>query len=406
MVYFLLVMLYAAAMFAVYLLFLRNSTHFQLARYYLLATALLPFLLPLVPLPAGMQTRVAQLGAVAVSLPEFSVRSAVQRYSGAVDYIAIAGWVYAAVAAFLLVRCMLKIWFVYRMVHRHAAVRNGNVFVVRQTGYGPGSFGKYVFFPGGDINEMILAHERAHVQLHHTRDVIIMVLLQAVAWPHVLLPFIRKELEAVHEFQADKQPGANRRDYLELLVSAAFQACTVPLTHSFIVRPIKRRMMMLQKNRTPLLKPVLQVSVSLLLLLPGMMIVQSCSKQSTHDADRQAQINQAMVSKQDKNGVYNVADEMPEFAGGQAALMTYLGNTLKYPEDARKKGVEGRVVVKFVVNETGRVVNPIVVRSPDASLSEAALAAVKTMPAWKPGRKDGKAVSVYFTLPVAFALGS
>lgn len=166
---------------------------------------------------------------------------------------------------------------------------------------------------------------------------------------------------------------------------------------------------MLQKNKTSVLKPVLKVSASLLLILPAMLAVQSCSKQEKNASGKEVKGDFSYKTAAGKDttvgfSFYETVDVQPEFPGGTPALMDFLGRTLKYPEDARRKNIQGRVIVKFGVSDEGRILNPEVVRSPDASLSAAALDAVKQMPAWKPGMKDGERVCVAYTLPVSFLL--
>ncbi|MEG1838929.1 MAG: TonB family protein [Bacteroidaceae bacterium] len=102
--------------------------------------------------------------------------------------------------------------------------------------------------------------------------------------------------------------------------------------------------------------------------------------------------------------IFQVVENMPEFPGGQAALLGFLGKNIKYPTIAQENGVQGRVIVQFVVNKDGSVVDPVVVRSVDPYLDKEALRVIKTMPKWKPGQQRGKTVRVKYTVPVTFKL--
>lgn len=106
----------------------------------------------------------------------------------------------------------------------------------------------------------------------------------------------------------------------------------------------------------------------------------------------------------DDDEVMPVAEQMPEFPGGQKAMMKWLMENIKYPEAAAKAGKEGRVIVKFVVDKQGNVTKPVVARGVDESLDAEALRVVKAMPKWTPGRNNGKVVSVEYTLPVSFRI--
>ena len=102
--------------------------------------------------------------------------------------------------------------------------------------------------------------------------------------------------------------------------------------------------------------------------------------------------------------IFQVVEVMPDFPGGQAALMQFLAKNIKYPTIAQENGTQGRVIVQFVVNKDGSVVDPVVVRSVDPYLDKEALRVIGTMPKWKPGMQRGKAVRVKYTVPVMFRL--
>ena len=104
--------------------------------------------------------------------------------------------------------------------------------------------------------------------------------------------------------------------------------------------------------------------------------------------------------------VFTVVEQDPEFPGGMDALVQFLGSNVRYPQDARDEGVEGRVFVTFVVERDGSVSNVRVVRDPDPKgrLGQEAVRVVKAMPKWKPGRQRGKKVRVQFNLPIQFQL--
>lgn len=100
--------------------------------------------------------------------------------------------------------------------------------------------------------------------------------------------------------------------------------------------------------------------------------------------------------------VFTSIDQMPEFPGGQAALMQYLASNIEYPAKARKNDIQGKVMVKFVVCENGALCNEEVVRSIGGGCEEEVIRVIKAMPKWKAGKMNGKPVRVYYTLPVTF----
>lgn len=102
--------------------------------------------------------------------------------------------------------------------------------------------------------------------------------------------------------------------------------------------------------------------------------------------------------------IFMVVEQMPEFPGGMAELMKFLSKNIKYPTIAQENGIQGRVIVQFVVNQDGSIVDPVVMRSVDPYLDKEALRVISTMPKWKPGMQRGKAVRVKYTVPVTFRL--
>ena len=106
----------------------------------------------------------------------------------------------------------------------------------------------------------------------------------------------------------------------------------------------------------------------------------------------------------DEQQIFQVVEENPEFPGGMKECMKFLSNNIKYPQISQENGVQGRVIVQFVVNADGTIVDPVVVRGVDPYLDKEALRVVGLMPKWKPGKQRGKEVRVKYTLPVMFRL--
>ena len=102
--------------------------------------------------------------------------------------------------------------------------------------------------------------------------------------------------------------------------------------------------------------------------------------------------------------VFDVVEEMPSFPGGSAALMSYLSSNTKYPVVAQENGVQGRVIISFVVERDGSISDVKVARSVDPSLDREAQRVVKSMPRWTPGKQNGQTVRVKYTVPVVFRL--
>ena len=110
------------------------------------------------------------------------------------------------------------------------------------------------------------------------------------------------------------------------------------------------------------------------------------------------------VVSQKNDDVFDIVEQMPEYPGGMQALFEFLKENMKYPEDAQKQKVEGRVLVKFVVETDGSISKIEVVKNAFPSLDAEAERVVRIMPKWTPGKQKGQVVRVKFVLPINFSL--
>lgn len=125
-----------------------------------------------------------------------------------------------------------------------------------------------------------------------------------------------------------------------------------------------------------------------------------------NDAREQARevVEERVHQAFDEDKVFTSVEQMPEFPGGEAALMSWVANHINYPATAQENGVQGRVVVQFVVKKDGSIGEVKVVRSKDPDLDREAVRVVKTFPNFTPGKMNGQPVNVWYTLPVNFKL--
>ena len=130
--------------------------------------------------------------------------------------------------------------------------------------------------------------------------------------------------------------------------------------------------------------------------------------QGSDEAEHVLKVNEKVVDevppKVEETKVFDVVEQMPSFKGGDAALMEYLQKNIKYPVIAEENGIQGRVVTTFVVERDGSITDVKVIKSVDPALDKEAVRVVKSMPKWNPGKQNGAAVRVKFTLPVTFRL--
>lgn len=412
MTYMLQVTTYSALLYAVYFALLKDRASHSWNRAYLLLSASLPLAIPYIKIPGLYNAMPATTKSLSVLLPEVSLSNlSGDNTPGAAGYSAITTIIYCSVVLLLCCRMAFQYLMLLRFVSQNAGTTAGNIQVALNTGTGPGSFGDRIFLPGNEIDPAIFEHELAHIKLKHSRDVIFMRLLQAFYWPNVILYIINRELKIVHEFQADAYAVRNKEDYINTLLNDVFSTNRFALAHTFFYHPLKRRIMMLQKTPVSgkkLRMTIIRTGFMATVLLSAIVYLQSC-KQKAETPVQPAKaklivsdtINAGSGKLEGRREVLNSAEVMPEAGYG---IGEFISKNIQYPETAKQKKTEGRVIVKFIVDENGKVQEPSIVKSPDQQLSNEALRVINLMPAWKPGKQNGKNVAVYFVIPISFKL--
>jgi protein TonB len=130
----------------------------------------------------------------------------------------------------------------------------------------------------------------------------------------------------------------------------------------------------------------------------------SIEVQNTEVVDTPVEIKEEVKDEVDEELPFTVVEEMPMFPGGDAELMKYIGEHLVYPPIAQENNIQGRVTVKFCVNTKGGTSQISVMKGVDPELDKEAIRVVSTLPAFKPGKQGGKAVPVWYTVPIIFKL--
>ena len=298
-----------------------------------------------------------------------------------------------------------------------------------------------------ECGEEILLHEKAHILYKHSWDLLFIHWILLFQWFNPVVWLLKQELEMVHEYQADAyvlKKGVNAQKYQLVLIKRSVGDYMFNLANSFNHGHLRKRieMMLVKKSsrwarlKMVYLLPVLFVVAFVLgcsqsensstsqesvglneVVVVGYGVqkkvnlsgaVGTMSTESINQEDDKVSIRYHVEKDNEeqklKGEVFDVVETMPEFPGGLKALMQYLGENIKYPKTAIDSQKEGRVIVSFVINKEGDLMNAKIVRSIDSALDEEALRVVNSMPKWKPGEQGGKKVNVKYTLPVAFRL--
>ncbi|WP_161890560.1 TonB family protein [Pontibacter russatus] len=449
-----------------YYTLLRNQTSFRFNRAYLLLAPLVALTLPLVTWPALLAPAPAVAKALqAIQLNEVVVVA--YRPSGSIlaDYLTPARMalaIYGLVAAVLLLRLFRQLWHIRRLKSDAIPVEQaaGRVHILRlKQPHASFAFLNHIYLSNQEQlspreRRQVLAHELAHVQLGHTYDVLYYELLSVVLWFNPLVWLLKQELRNVHEFQADARVLEQHQpqEYRALLSKEVLFNMGVPVGSYFQKPQVLRRLYMLQRGKQAgWLRPLLTLPLLLVLLLSlsSQQVTADIASQLTSTAQA-AQSNEAtseslnpgedMIElpetqakadakmpimrgdttedtpvQEDKptDNIHNLhyikpytyVEQMPQFKGGEAEMMKFLGMNVRYPKEAQEAGVEGIVVASFVVEKDGTLSDIQIIKDLGMGTSEEVIRVIEKMSGqWLPGRQNGDAVPVRYTLPVRFTI--
>jgi len=390
---------------------LKRDTRHSRNRYYLLGSMLFSAVVPLLNIRIGSPgTILPPGGLVSLLLPETVVTPDVLPGSTGL-FPELLPWLYPAgvliSASFMIIGSMSLVKLIL------SARSKGKVIVIKS--FNPVCFSAfgYIFISSSvsdDDAERMINHEMKHIRLGHQSDLLVTAIITSLQWFNPAAWLMRRSLQAVHEYEADNEcitGGEDPRSYQELLLSAVFR-CPVPLmSTTFSKRSLlKNRIIMMTKKRTgssASLKMIMAVPLAVALIF-----MFSCKDRSevSKEATPAEKAAPAGAEAAAPDVVFEVVEQMPVFRNDTTykELTKYLMQNLKYPAEAASKGIQGRVFVKFVIDEQGNVKDPKVIREVDPLLDKAALEVVSVMPQWSPGKQNGKAVKVSMTVPISFAL--
>lgn len=430
-----------AALLAIFYMFYRlmlaHETFHRVNRVVLLLTAVASFVLPLCVITMHET----------VTLPMPSVDMAYDLTMPVADSIDSQApwWHYAVIVVFiagLVATLGHTMWSLFRIVslirksEKHPQNDGTIICVTENAELAPFSWMYFIVMNRDDYEEQnaaILTHERGHIRLHHSWDLLLVDSLTALQWFNPTIWMLRSDLRAIHEYEADGavlSQGINARQYQYLLITKAASIGGYSLANGISHSTLKNRINMMLHTKTPR-----QHYLKLLALLPIVAVALAVNAETVTDyvftqPQQQTPIKkgnkagaikvgnksiQVMKSKQQtaadasdpqtkKQHPYHVVEHMPSFPGGTAELFKFLATTVKYPAAAKKAGTQGRVIVTFVVEEDGSIVEPTVVKSVSPELDAEAVRVINAMPNWEPGTQNGKAVRVKYTIPIIFSL--
>ncbi|MBQ2208819.1 MAG: TonB family protein [Prevotella sp.] len=499
-----------------YRLLLSKETFHRVNRVVLLLTAVASFVLPLCVITMHETVTIQAVPEVSIGDVQMTLAEepATSLWQIVLPILYIIGVLATLAHTLLAIRKVIRL---IRQSEQHPQSDGTIVCVTGNADVAPFSWMRYIVMNRSDYEAQdaaILAHERGHIRLRHSYDVVLVDLLTALQWFNPAMWMLRQDLRAIHEYEADGavlSQGINARQYQYLLISKATSIGGYSIANGISHSTLKNRIHMMTNKKTRsshLLKllalvPIIGTALALNArtvtdyvydepqkkqivkkgkkagtikmgpvnevvvveqatkvesttednepftvrgkvfddagkpVIGAVVLIDGSKKGSVTDVNGAFTIKANMgdylnisyvgletvrlgvskmyakeheylipMRKENESGKkpFDVVEQMPQFPGGPAALMEYLSKNVKYPEEAYKNGIQGRVIVTFVIEKDGSISDANVVKSVDSQIDAEALRVVNSMPNWIPGRQNGETVRVKYTVPITFKL--
>lgn len=448
-----------------YKLLFQRDTFWMLRRVYLMVSILFSFVYPLISMENWLKNQEPIMSAIAsIQLDELVISSSGAGNPGFFTVENVLWAVFGFIALLMMIQILIQLFSIIRRRLKGTKTSLMDIPIIKMDEkITPFSFFQWIFINPKLHTEPetaeILEHELTHVRQWHSVDVIMAQIQKMLCWFNPAAWLIEREIRHNLEFLADNQvikSGFEPKKYQYHLLSLTYEPAESKLGNQFNVSPIKKRIKMMNSKKTKksgLLKYALIIPIALVMLLMSTMqdmiaatqnsaleqapqeekIVISQNKTvqvkiSPVDSEKKgtavavlkerkekesAELSEIVVvgfasddnqdSEKDKK-VFDVVEVPPVFPGGEKAMFEYLSRNIKYPVEAQKQKIEGRVTMQFVVDEEGKITSTRIIRSVDPLLDAEAIRIITSMPNWTPGKQGGKNVSVRYVLPIQFRL--
>lgn len=419
--------LYLICFYLLYQILLAGDKHFRFNRAFLLGGITLSLLLPMLSININPSMESANAFEGYLMLPAITITEVRTESVGfIIQWWQIIGMVYMAGMVFYLFRLLWQMAHIMRHLPLFNSARekkNGYTLVTTNGEIPTCSFFKFLFWDKSaplnpDEQKQVFEHELAHIRQWHSIDVLLIELLRAVFWFNPVIHLLKSRITEVHEFLADHQ--ATRKisveDYSRLLTLQIFKNFDFALSNNFHKSQVLKRIRMLKNTSSK------SIWLNLALLIPAMSLlifILSCDVNidnevlpqqgslSEKNIDNNAKSETEVVENEtlEPEEVFTIVKNQPAPIGGMADFYEYIQQNLKYPEQARNLGIEGKVFVEFIVGSDGKLTHVKAVKGIGGGCDQEAVRVISNSPKWQPGLQDGKTVNVRMILPITFKLG-
>lgn len=406
-VYMIKMAIYLITFYLVYSIMLRKDTALSRNRAYILLSVAVSLILPFITVKSSQIPSIGVFGKLLdeVTISPFS--SPAESTGSANSWLRTVYLVYFAGTSLFLLKFVIEMLSLSIMIIRIKepgkkiiSLRNSDITGFSALGH---IFINQNLSP--DEAKEIVIHEQNHLKKNHYADILIMELLIAFQWFNPVVYLFSRELRAIHEFQADREcikSGISIINYQRLLLSQVFGPVLFRIPNCFSNPSlIKQRIVMM--NREPSGR---YSGLKMLTVLPAAgLIFMSLNVASLPYSDPSfVQSEVTLFEEPDDEVPFVVVEKMPMFPGGDAGLLKFISDNVRYPEFARLNNISGRVIVRFCVTSKGGVSQVSVLKGVDPELDAEAIRVVKSLPRFQPGYQAGKPVPVWYMVPITYTL--
>lgn len=396
---------------------LSELTFFTLNRVILISMLMLSFIIPMLSFNLGMTS----IGTGEIILPEFLVGKEAAQEAVSFSWQEIVFYTYLAGVILMTVHLILGFFTSQRLLGKSRLMQYQNYWIAVHPQFIPASFFSYILLPDFDPDrseqKQIVLHESMHVRLRHSWDLLLVQFAKIIFWFNPLIYQFEKSLREVHEYQADQGVTStySRKEYSGLLLQMITGGQGWHFMNNFNQFQTKKRIIMMSKPQSQ--KKEMRRFLLAVPVLAALFFVFSCEITPEEDIagpTMEGEINKANLvttdlgAREEANDgamIFDVVESPPSPPGGMDGWNSYLSKNLTYPAQARRMGIEGTVIVAFVVNSDGSLSDFEVIRGIGGGVDEAAVQVVKNAPGWIPGSQRGVAVNTRMRLPIRFKLG-
>ncbi|EAZ79167.1 M56 family metallopeptidase [Algoriphagus machipongonensis] len=359
-----------------------------------------------------------------VTLPTFWVGQGMENESAGMEitWVTVVFGIYLMGVIWTAVRLIFGFMQSFRLLGKSNLFFYQDKYIAEHPEFTPASFFQYILLPKFHLDDedqqRIILHESVHVNKKHSWDLLFVQMAKVLFWFNPLIYAYENSIREVHEFQADQgvTHSFSQREYSRLLLKLVSAGRGWQFMNNFNQFQTKKRIIMMNKtksNRSQLVRFLMAIPV-----LGLMFVAFSCDLTNSEEeiegptqVEKSTAIGPSNMAARiadvgaDGKEIFDVTEVQPKPPGGMEGWNAYLAANLKYPEQARKLGVEGTVIAVFVVNSDGKISDVEILRGIGAGADEEAMRVIRNSPDWTPATQRGTKVNSRLRLPIRFKLG-